>query len=86
MMALYDKEKLWDSLVWRYPVLLAAPPTSKTDTEPFSLFSGRWGLFALDFLRIDKIHPFFRNPTKSPSKNAIRKKFIIFLPILCFFS
>ncbi len=36
MMALYDKEKLWDGLVWRYPVLLAAPPASKTDTEALS--------------------------------------------------
>ena len=53
MMALYDKEKLWDSLVWRYPVLLAAPPTSKTDTEALSgaffFVLGQMGPFCLGF-------------------------------------
>lgn len=49
----------------------AAFPAGKTDTEALSgaffFFAlGQTRLFALDFLRIAKIHPFFRNPTKSP--------------------
>ena len=83
------RKKLWDSLVWRYPVLLAAPlqarQTRRLFREPFSLFSGRWGLFALDFLRIAKIHPFFRNPTKSPSK-TLSAKSSSFFSHLVFFS
>ena len=51
-----------------------------------SFYSRQMGLPSWDFIRIAKIHPFFRNPTKFPSKNAIRKTVHHFFPILCFFS
>ena len=89
MMALYDKEKVWDGLVWRYLVLLAASPTSKTDTKALSgdffLFSADGAAF-LGFYTDSQNPSIFPQPYQIPIKKTLSaKQFIIFSPSCVYF-
>jgi len=87
MMALYDKEKVWDGLVWRYLVLLAASPTSKTDTKALSgdffLFSADGAAF-LGFYTDSQNPSIFPQPYQIPIKKRYPQNSSSFSPHLVF--
>ena len=85
MMALYDKKKTVGQFGLAVSCAIGCAPYKQDRHGAFFFVLGQMGPFCLGF-SADRQNPsIFPQSDQIPIKNAIRKKFIIFLPILCSF-